>query len=527
MDDPHIRHWLEAEAHLHAHRMQQARTLFESLATQRNWVGPARLRLAQIASGAGNLREAVAQILVAAHCGEQEPSVLEAIAEALCQLGEIEAFLKLLRVPALTNSGDARIAFHLAQLLLAQSLPEHALPLLRRARRLGLDDAELDYLTGLALLYLGELDEAGDCFERCLHNAPLHAACHRQVSRLRRATTSANHVDRLRRALAELGPSHPDAPPLHYALFKELDELDDTSGAWNALAAGMRLRRSQVRHDAAAEAALFARMHEVTARASPQRDMSETPIPIFILGQPRSGTTLLERLLASSGMVADAGELRDFPFQLRWTSGQAGPARLDDELATYLASGTLDADLLGRRYRSHTAWHAGDKPCYTDKLPSNFMLAGVIADALPEARILHLRRSAPDVCFSNLKELFADAYPHSYDPIEMATHYRHYRALMEHWQTQVPGRILDVDYEKLVRTPDAVAHRVLAFCGLDAPTPATSGIATGRIATASSVQLRQPIDARYVDGWKRYARWLGPMLDALGEYVDEAAHTVN
>jgi len=522
MDDPHIRRWQEAEAHLGAHRMQQARAHFELLAVQPAWVGPARLRLAQIASGSGSLREAVAHILAAAGSGEDDVLVLEAIADVLCELGEIKAFLHLLRTSALADTTDAAVLVHLAQLLGNQSFPEHALPLLRRARQLGRDDAELHYLTGLSLLYLGELEEAGAAFDRCLCQAPLHAACHRQVARLQRATTSHNHVETLRRTLATLGPTHPDAPPLHYALFKELDELGELDAAWDALASGMRVRRSQIQHDAGAEARLFALLQQMPAGGADEpREPAEAAIPIFIIGQPRSGTTLLERMLASTGEVADAGELRDFAFQLRWTCDLAGPAQVDAELAARLVAGTLDFTQLGQRYRSHTGWLAGSKRFYTDKLPPNFMLAGAIARALPEARLLHLHRAAPDVCFSNLKELFAYAYPHSYDQVEMATHYRHYRALMAHWHAAFPGRILDVSYEELVTQPDVVLRQVRLFCGLSQQPSARAQVGTGKIATASSVQLRQPVNRRYVGGWKRYRRWLGPLLDTLGDFAPD------
>lgn len=524
MNDPHIRQWQEAEAHLGAHRMQQARAQFERLAAQPTWVGPARLRLAQIASGSGHLREAVEHILAAAGGDEDDVLVLEAIAGTLCELGEIEAFLHLLRSSALADTMDATVLVHLARLLGNQSFPEHALPLLRRARQLGRDDAELHYQTGLSLLYLGELDEAAAAFEHCLRLAPLHAACHRQVARLRRATTSHNHVEVLRQTLAALGPFHSDAPPLHYALFKELDDLDDLTAAWDALASGMRVRRSQIQHDLATEAHLFARLQQMPpGNADEVREDTGAPIPIFIIGQPRSGTTLLERLLASTGEVADAGELRDFAFQLRWTCDRAGPAEVDAELAARLVVGALDFAQLGQRYRSHTAWRAGGKGFYTDKLPANFMLAGAIARALPEARLVHLHRTAPDVCFSNLKELFAYGYSHSYDQFEMATHYRHYRALMAHWHTVLPGRILDISYEELVTRPEVITRQVQQFCGLSRQPSASTQVRTGKIATASSVQLRQPVDGRYVDGWKRYRRWLGPLLRELGEFAPDTA----
>ena len=516
MNDPLILRWQEAEAYLRNQRMPQARRIFEHLATHPSWVAPARLRLTRIALAHGHLRDAVAHIIAATQANENDPSVIEAICAALCQLGEIELALDMIHSQVVAACDDAHVLAGIAKQLCDQSLPDHALPLLHRARALGLDDAPLHYLTGLCLLYLGDLEAADNAFETCLQRAPLHAACHRQIARIRRASSQQNHVARLQSALSQLGRDHPDAPPLYFALFKELDDLGDTTAAWSALDAGMRARRRQVQYDSAAEANLFKRLRQVrpgTAGEGHGEDGGATPI--FIIGQPRSGTTLLERLLTASSAVADGGELRDFAFQLRWLCDIPLSALVDVPLIEKFLAQSPDIALLGQRYLSHTRWRAAGKPFYTDKLPANFALAGMIARALPQARLLHMRRSPMDTCFSNLKELFADAYPHSYDQIEMATHYRHYRDLMTHWHSAFPGRILDIHYEKLVSAPDTCMREILAFCGISAPAETIHPPIQGSIATASSVQLREPVHTRYVDGWCRYADRLAPMMDAL------------
>ena len=514
MNDPLALRWQEAEAHLRDRRMPQAQRIFEYLAAHPNWIAPARLRLSRISLARGHLREAVAHIIVAAKANESEPSVIEAVCAALLQLGEIELALDMANSPAMAAGVDAPVLASIAKLLCDQSLPDHALPLLRRAQSQGLDDASLHYLTGLCLLYLGDLDAASHAFDECLQRAPLHAACHRQITRLRRASPRHNHLDRLRGVLGRLGDDHPDAPPLYYALFKELDDLDDAA-AWPALEAGMRARRRQVHHDPVAETRLFECLRQIRPNTASEVHEDDGPIPIFIIGQPRSGTTLLERLLAASGEVADGGELRDFAFQLRWLYDTPAPVMLDLSLAKRLVAEPPDVALLGERYLSHTHWRAGGKRFYTDKLPANFALAGVIACALPRARLLHMRRSPMDSCFSNLKELFADAYPHSYTQAEMAMHYRHYHDVMMHWHTAFPGRILDIHYEHLVADPNACMRQVLAFCDMQASADAIHTPAQGSITTASSVQLREPIHTRYVDGWRRYSDRLTPTMDAL------------
>src|SRR5690606_26917327 len=205
---------------------------------------------------------------------------------------------------------DAAVQQGVGERLLEQSFPAEARPYLQRARALGGDSARLHYQLGLAALYAGDADQAEAAFEACLARQPLHGAAHRQLAKLRRARPDKNHVDRLRDVIARAGDAHPDAPPLYYALFKELDDLGETEAAWQALATGMRLRRAQIDYDPAAEEALFQQLLHMPPDTAAQAD--EGPAPVFILGQPRSGTTLLERILGGAPEVADAGELRDF-----------------------------------------------------------------------------------------------------------------------------------------------------------------------------------------------------------------------
>ena len=512
-------YWREAERHWQLGRLAQARAGFERLLKVPEWIVPARLRLARIALQEGSLREASMHALAAAEVPESEAAVLEALCGLLIQLGEIEVALDIACAPALSQSDAPETLAALGRMFCEQAMPEVALPFLLRARAQGLDDARIHYFTGLARLYCGQLDAAEQDLEACLVREPLHAACHRRLSVLRRATADENHVQRLRAVLARAGESHPDAPPLLYALFKELDDLDDRAAAWDALERGMRQRRAQVRHDAMAEQALFDQLHRsVPMDGANDGALASGPSPIFIIGQPRSGTTLLERILSGSPEVEDAGELRDFGFQMRHACDLIGPPHPDAALIRHAQD--VDHDALGQRYLARTQWRARGRRFYTDKLPTNFLLVGNIARALPQARFLHMVRDPMDVCFSNLKELFADAYPHSYDMQDMAAHYRRYRDLMPRWHRLFPGRILDVQYADLVVSPEATARRVLEFCGIDW----VDGIMQmdarqGRIATASSVQLREPIHARHLGGWKRYAAQLHPLCDALSDFL--------
>ena len=303
-------------------------------------------------------------------------------------------------------------------------------------------------------------------------------------------------------------------PFLAFALFKELDDLGDTGAAWAALQAGCQAKRSRLDYRLQEEVTAFQSLAKLPIISPAVDAVGERPAPIFIVGMPRTGTTLLERILSAHPDVQDAGELDDLPLQMRWTANRFSKSLLDP--AVIAAQAGQDPRVLGRRYIDHAAWRARGKSRFTDKLPSNFLHVGLIASALPGARILHMVRNPMDTCFSNLKELFADAYPHSYDIAEMAAHYGRYRRLMAHWHQQLPGVVLDVSYEDLVADPEATSRRVLDHCDLSwQPSLVQVQEHPGAVSTASSVQVREPIHQRAVGGWRRYEGQLEPLRQRL------------
>ena len=179
-------------------------------------------------------------------------------------------------------------------------------------------------------------------------------------------------------------------------------------------------------------------------------------------------------------------------------------------------AGDVDFGEVGQRYLDGMAWRLGDERCFTDKLPSNFLNIGFICRALPQARILHMVRDPVETCFSNLRELFSDANPYSYDQRELADYYLQYRRLMAHWHAAYPGRILDVDYAELTRDPAGVMRMVAAFCGIDYLDAMSDPRSSGRaVATASAVQVRDRVVRRDVPKWAPYAEHLQPLVAAL------------
>jgi len=515
--DP-LQAWQEAEHLMSAGQSEPAAVRYQQLIDLDGWQSPAALRLSTLAARSGRIRDAVAFALRASAPSQQEDdaALLEALTRQLFDLGEIEAGLACAQAPALSSATDPDVLRGLGQALLSQSFPDMAEKFLQRAQRIRDGGAPARYLLGLAAFYQGDEAEAERAWEAALQRNPMMPPVHRLLAKLRRQTPARNHIDRLRATVARMPQGHPEAPWLHYALFKELDDLDDIEGAWQALVQGMQARRRQIAYDAVAEARLFDRLQDRSVPATGVAVSTTAPAPIFIVGMPRSGTTLLEQILARHPHVQDSGELRDMLCQLRWVCDRVGGPHLDEALC--VAAEQADMGLLGRRYLEKTAWRANGRAFFTDKMPANFLLVDHIARALPQARILHMVRDPMEVCFSNLKELFVDAYPHTYDQREMAAHFIRYRGLMRHWHSRHPGRILDISYEDLVRAPEAAARRVLDFCGLAwDPDVLAMGPRTSSVATASAAQVREPIHARYVGQWRRYAHHLQPMQTALDE----------
>jgi hypothetical protein len=177
---------------------------------------------------------------------------------------------------------------------------------------------------------------------------------------------------------------------------------------------------------------------------------------------------------------------------------------------------SLDLSEAGQRYLASVSWRVGEKRCFTDKLPSNFLNVGFIAGALPHAKILHMVRDPRETCFSNLRELFSDANGYSYDLGELADYYGWYRMLMARWHERFPGRILDVDYAALVANPEQQVRRVAAFCGL-AFEPAMLDLDSQRrgVVTASAVQVRGSVQRRERPKWAPYEQWLSPLIERL------------
>ena len=368
-------------------------------------------------------------------------------------------------------------------------------------------------------MYVGELEGSEETLRQALALSPGNPNAHWILSMLRKAR-SHEHVDQMR-ALVSNGHYPPRAQAfLWYGMGKELEDLEDWDPAFSAFEHGARARRSTIDFDEQAEIAMYEAFERIYTEDWFARtdEGFDSAAPIFVVGQPRTGTTLVERIITAHPDVTSAGELKQFGNAMRRLSGYAEPQRFSATLVEGAAS--IDMQKLGRMYIDTSRKMAGDTPRFVDKLPLNFMYIPLILKALPNARIVHLRRNPMDACFSSYKQLFADAYQHSYDQEEMARHHARYFRLMETWRERFGGRFFDIAYEDVASNLEPHARALIDYLDLawDDACLEFHKQKTA-VATASAVQVRKPAHTGSIGRWRRYERQLEPMqrtLESLG-----------
>jgi hypothetical protein len=318
-------------------------------------------------------------------------------------------------------------------------------------------------------------------------------------------------------AAPDLAPN--DRVHLHFALGKALEDEGDFTAAFEHYAEGARRRRAVVPYDADAHTAFVQRtMATFTAgflaeRMGSARTGRRTPRsdPIFIVGLPRSGSTLVEQILASHSAVEGLSELPDLPLV---AAQAAGGRPYPEGLASLVPSGLA---ALGAAYLDRTRPNRRlGRPRFVDKFPGNVLHIGLIQLILPNARIIDVRREPMACCFSIFKQLFAEGQGYSYDLTELGRYYRDYLALTAHFDAVLPGRVHRVDYETLVAEPEREIRRLLAYCGLTfEPECLRFHEARRTVWTPSADQVRRPLSRDRLDHWRRFEPWLGPLKAAL------------
>lgn len=508
--------WEDGQQQIRGGRLQAAQSSFESLVQIDPWHIPGRLLLASVFLAQGRVRGAAEQAKYAAFALPNDADMICRVAQCLVKVGEINAARACMQHPEIARSRSGPALAALAHIHQGLGQHEESLALMDRARELGFDSPDFRYFRAIQLQFNGRVAEAEAELESCLRLGPTYGRASLTLARLRKCSGENNHLEFIRQRLQSVEKGSEDHAGFEFAQYKELEDLGRNDEAWAALQRANAVMHERLKHQVQDEQALF---DAVIARCSSEFTRTpahrfDGPVPIFIVGMPRSGTTLLERILGNHSQVTPAGELADFSRQWRWVADLHGHKLLDEAMVA--AAGAIDFAEIGRRYLEQTLWRAQGRPFYVDKLPPNFMLAGFIRRALPQARIVHMCRDPMDLCFSNYRALFGDAFAYSYDLNALAAHHHQYRRLMQHWHEVMPGAIHDVQYTALVQDTEATARALLDHCGLPFE-PGCIDTSSNRapVATLSSAQVREPIHTRALQEWRRYAMQLEPLRQAL------------
>ena len=501
---------------------------------------------------AGQLREAAE---ACDHLNQQHPDFLPGwitasdlalrVNEPLISVRAIDQALRLApgrqellirRVDSLSRAGEIQAAVDTASLLddlVFQTAPAassfglllNRLRLHKQARKhfqraCELEPEEAQHFYNLASVerFLGNLDGAEPALERCIELRPADSDAHLMRSGLRTQTPERNNVQSLLKAHALTSDLPRDRLRICYGLAKELEDIADYDRAFKYLQEGSKLRRDGMQYTPSNDLLSMQTIRKTFTREVFERG-SEGHIsaePIFVVGMPRTGTTLVERILSSHSVVRSAGESQAFAVEVvrQCEEVDSRPPENTGELVTR----SLDVDFiaLGENY-INTARPAGERTAhFVDKMPLNFLYAGLIHMALPKAKIILLERDPMDTCYAVYKTLFEGAFPYSYDLVELANYFVEYRKLVSHWQEIMPGAMHVVRYEEIVTNPQPVIEDLLQQCSLsfeqncreffDNPNAST---------TASAVQVRSDIFTSSIGKWRNYRDQLAPVAEIV------------
>jgi tetratricopeptide (TPR) repeat protein len=390
------------------------------------------------------------------------------------------------------------------------------------ATRLAPSNAQFRYNYASALLFCGRLEAAEAAFEQVLRTNPDHVQAHLALAENFAAPGQMERLRRLEATLSRVQGSVDDALVMHQALARTLEANGQTAAAFRHFESGKQAKKRAVGYTIEEDKRVFAAIDELfftgSAAAADLSRGAESGAPIFVFGMPRTGTTLVDRIVSTHSGVVSGGELSSLPESVWEAGGRQGRINSPGGWSRALAS---DPRAIGERYLEHAATLVGAAERFIDKRPLNFLLVGFIRRSLPNAKLVCLRRGALDTCVANFRHLFAlnfGGYRYALTLEDTAEYFALFEHLMGRWDALYPGAIYHLHYEDLVADFDGEIRRLLEFLEL----PYEDALADfhaneAAVATASAVQVRQPLYRTSVGAWRRYEAQLGPLKQRLSE----------
>jgi len=497
---------------------KQAVTECEQLNRQYPAFGSGWHTTSQLAMRQGNAPAALAAIEKALAVDPEHISWRLQRAICLARLGRIEEMEIAVQQLPVSEMKTAYQCSALAMLQTQLGLRESAVELYKKTISLEPREARHYYNVACLQRSLGDLTQAEENFDAAIRHNPADYESRKIRSDLRRQTEELNHVDELEFLLEGNIEEERDQVQIRYALAKELEDLSEAERSFEHLKTGSDLRRKLMQYDVGRDLATIEAIKttfdETVFRGTGEG--SNNAEPIFILGMPRTGTTLVERILASHSDVFAAGELNNFAAQLMTMIRRQNIDKRISRDEMVESSAKLDFKKLGESYISSTRPFTGKSARFIDKMPLNYLYVGLIHLALPNATIINLQRDPMDTCYAIYKQLFVDAYPFSYNLEELARYYVAYHGLMEHWRSVLPGVVLTVKYEELVDDLEPQTRRLLDACDLDWQSQCLKFYENKEASTtASTAQIRRPVYRTSIGKWRDYSKQLQPVADIL------------
>jgi tetratricopeptide (TPR) repeat protein len=401
-------------------------------------------------------------------------------------------------------------------------MPQKAWPLYKKANELqpGVDLFQANLAA--CGVFLGKIDESKKIYQSLLKRYPHHQRNHYQFARLGKAKDTL-HVEQMQSILKDNATTDDKNIFMYYALGKELEDLERWQESYRYYKKGGDAVCSVAKYEIANDVALIDKIIKtcsedwlIKGSAKPNKSITKKT-PIFIVGLPRTGTTLTERIISSHSLVESVGETQFMQMVLRRESGVQSIENMNSEMIEALVD--KDPEVIAKGYIDSVNYRLSKEPFFIDKLPFNFLFLGFIAKAWPDARIVHLGRNPMDACFSMYKQIFTWAYKFSYSLDGLGQYYVAYDRLRNHWREVLQNRLIEVEYESLVTDTENQTRLLLDKLGLNFEqscldfdknkTPS---------ATASSVQIREKAHSRSINKWQRFSDELNP----LKEYLENA-----
>ncbi len=444
----------------------------------------------------------------------ENPIYVAGHAEYLVTVGRQAEALQLADEVASRNIEDAFIADRIGVVYSRTGFHEKAIPFYERAVELDPAPANFHYNLGASLQFAGKFEKAESAYKAAIERQPDSYRAYSALVSLSRQTPEKNHLAKLKSLFEEQQADPDKALHIGHAIAKTLEDFEKYEESFDWLVRAKRGKRDQIGYRPDTDQALFSAAAE-TVVESPEADSAcSDASPIFIIGLPRTGTTLVDRILSSHPDVVSAGELNTFAGLVKARAGSSSNLVLDAETLR----NAVDADLagIGHAYIEATRRLARGADRFTDKMPLNFFYVWLIHRALPNARVVALRRDPMDSCLSNFRQLFATGfsyYNYSLDIDDTGAYYQSFDKLLAVWRRFMsPSRYVELKYEDIVHDQENQTRKLLDFCGLswnEVCLRFHENIAP--VATASSVQVRQPLYSGSIGRWKKY----GDRLDSL------------